>query len=134
VLASLSFAVEDDPPDEIAQIIGDVVESLVARDRRWIGRGRAEGAPRPTLYTSLVRYREDPCAWKDAPTILRTHSGDCKDLVAWRLAELREEGEDARCHVVIRVFQGRATYHAQILRANGTIEDPSTRMGMLQGL
>lgn len=54
---------------------------------------------------------------------------DCEDIASWRTAYLRErEGErGARTDVVPG---GAGMWHAVVRRADGTIEDPSARLGM----
>ena len=83
----------------------------------------------PFLYRSGVRYmRNDPQErWQLPSETLRRGGGDCEDLAAWRAAELRIAGEPARV-VVTRSAPG--VLHAVVRRADGTIEDPSRRLGM----
>src|SRR5688572_2809245 len=52
----------------------------------------------PPLYSSGVRYKEEPAGvetLRDALTTYRLRAGDCAHLAAWRVAELREAGEAA---------------------------------------
>ena len=47
----------------------------------------------PRLYDTAtgVRYQREPRGqedWKDIPSIIRDHHGDCEDLACWRAAEL----------------------------------------------
>lgn len=82
----------------------------------------------PLLAESGVRYLQDP-TWKDLLVVLQGRLGDCKDLVAWRLAELREQGIDARAHVVFYKLDGLELFHLQVKTPKG-IEDPSLACGM----
>jgi hypothetical protein len=90
----------------------------------------------PRLMDSSVRYEPDDPGreeWKDIAETLSRGAGDCKDLVAWRLAELRIGGEHA---AVARVEfheagDGRVLHHMTVRRASGLIEDPSRALGML---
>jgi hypothetical protein len=87
----------------------------------------------PTLYASGVRYRKDRPGrerWKDAIALLRTGFGDCKDLVAWRIAELWRDGEQADIVSELERLPGELVFHVSIRRANGRIEDPSILLGM----
>lgn len=87
----------------------------------------------PSLYDAGVRYRREPDDqenYQDIARTLQNRAGDCEDLVAWRLAELQEAGEDA--HLVVREFRIDADtmFHILVSRASGEIEDPSARLGM----
>ena len=56
------------------------------------------GIPIPPLYASGVRYQEDPPGhedWRDCLAVLRRGIGDCDQVVAWRVAELRVNGTPA---------------------------------------
>lgn len=90
----------------------------------------------PDLYASGVYYQELPEIWA-VPTwalYLREHGfgADCKTLAAWRVAELRERyGEPAaRCWVSATAEPGKLLYHIQVQRSDGSIEDPSAKLGM----
>jgi len=48
-------------------------------------------------------------------------------LACWRAAELRQHGERAR--VLVKQVKPRL-FHVVVLRQDGTIEDPSKRLGM----
>jgi hypothetical protein len=89
------------------------------------------GGSIPPLYKAGVRYRrERPDRWDTADTVRARGYGDCEDLAAWRAAELRNAGEDAHADV----YQvAPRKWHAIVRRADGTIEDPSRRLGMGAG-
>lgn len=101
--------------------------------------------PFPDLYRSHVRYKQEPLGeenWRDAAIVLATGFGDCEDLAAYRVAELRvKHGVPAKCvfrwktfnvqtstgprkvklyHILVGVWQGN-----QLL-----LEDPSKKLGM----
>jgi len=61
------------------------------------------------------------------PEVMRHRFGDCEDLSAWRVAELRLGGVRAIPWVV---QSGNRLYHVQVRYPDGTIEDPSRRLGM----
>jgi hypothetical protein len=85
----------------------------------------ALGESAPRLYTSGVRYRQPgKTEWHTVADLYDLLTGDCKDLVAARCAELRVfESEPATPCVYLTSREGR--YHAVVRRADGTIEDPS---------
>jgi hypothetical protein len=63
--------------------------------------------------------------------VLSRGGGDCKQLVVWRLGELRNAGEtDAAPRIVWLPEHKGFRAHALIRRANGDIEDPSVELGM----
>jgi|SRR4051812_36125329 hypothetical protein len=90
--------------------------------------------PLPLLYDSGVRYeREKPFddgtpreQWLTAPVVLMRHAGDCEDLACWRSAELQLQGIDAKA----QARRSSVGYHIVVVYANGTIEDPSRKLGM----
>lgn len=56
------------------------------------------GTPVPPLYASGVYYEEDPPGredWRDCYVVLARGKGDCDNLVAWRVAELKAAGFNA---------------------------------------
>lgn len=84
----------------------------------------------PPLYRSGAVYKREPReVWRTAEDVNREKWGDCEDLAAYRAAELRNSGEDAGASVVVRKT-GHRTYHAQVRRGDGRIEDPSRVLGM----
>ena len=90
----------------------------------------------PALYASGVRYRSEPRPPQGLrrverfaliPGVLRAGWGDCEDLAAWRVAKLRLRGVRA----VPWIIQPRPKlFHVQVRYPDGTIEDPSRRLGM----
>jgi hypothetical protein len=107
-----------------------LLEALVAEDMAYLTAHPAT----PTLRQSGVRYVEDlPWReeWKDIPETLARRAGDCKDLVAWRLAELRLSGERAAtARVTVYEVGARVINHITVCRSDGRIEDPSREQGM----
>lgn len=112
-------------------ILAKFLEILASANRRYI---RLNGAP--ALYRSGVRYQREPLGaenWRYIPAILRDGIGDCEDLAAWRVAELRERGENAKFLITKRRKpSGFLVYHIKVLRANGKEEDPSRLLGMVK--
>lgn len=96
----------------------------------------AGGLPRVPLYQSGVRYQRErprrpglpePQEWLDALSVYRKRHGDCEDLTAWRVAELRKRGIAASPLIELR---NGGYYHALVQLPDGTKEDPSKRLGM----
>jgi hypothetical protein len=84
----------------------------------------------PPLYDSGVVYRpEHPDEWQTLDIVRARGYGDCEDLSTWRAAELQEEGVNAFADLY-PVRPGK--WHAIVVLPNGTIEDPSARLGMLR--
>lgn len=91
----------------------------------------------PPLYRSGVRYAEEPFgyeSWPNIPVILRRGAGDCEDLVAWRVAELRAQGIPARPSWNFRDLSGPhgeyRLYHIRAWIPGVGFEDPSRILGM----
>lgn len=107
----------------------------------WARFGRAS----PLLYESGIRYaREDRCSETEElracseerfvtiPELYRIGVGDCDDLAAAYAAEARILRGDrgARVHVI----QWRSGhYHVVVRLGDGTLADPSARLGMNKG-
>lgn len=108
-----------------ASFYGAAIEGLARLDEEILS-----VADFPPLYESGVRYRkESPDTWRHVDDLLATGWGDCEDLSAWRVAELRVSGVDPDAHVYV-YRSGPRRYHAVVARGDGTIEDPSLRLGM----
>ena len=126
-LASFDFL---DTPAKVGVIIA-LTEALAQCDYEYL---RVKPNT-PSLYRSGVRYKHScypliECRWVDIPRA-REVNGDCKDLAAWRVAELRIAGElDCRPRVEVRNYPGHIIYHVVVQRADGTVEDPSKLLGM----
>jgi hypothetical protein len=89
------------------------------------------GCKLPALYSGRIRYqREAPGQerWQSAAETAQKGHGDCEDLAAYRLGELWRDGETkARARVVAITPTLR---HVMVARGDGTLEDPSKRLGM----
>lgn len=91
--------------------------------------------PMPELYKSGVRFRSEPSKqqWDYVPNFLALIEqgyGDCAPLTAARVAELQHAGERASVKVYWRPERSPIPFHAQVRRADGTVEDPSRLLGM----
>ena len=85
--------------------------------------------PQPPLYAAGVRYiRNDANERWQLPSETKARGGgDCEDLAAWRCAERRLNGES--CRVVVR-RTSPTVLHAVVENSDGSIEDPSKKLGM----
>lgn len=109
-----------------AGVLEGTLEGLVCANIELLDR-----SPLPPLYRSGVRYkRERPGRerWQTCEQVFTNREGDCEDLAAWRVAELRRAGEASA--VVIVTKTGPHLWHVRVMRANGNIEDPSAMLGM----
>ncbi len=111
---------------------------------------QGQGVPIPPLYASGVRYQEDAGGredWRDLYTILERGAGDCDNLVAWRVAELRAAGKRAEPVIKWQNLprdlavslgypsrmippEGLSMVHCSVRHGDGTIEDVSKNLGM----
>lgn len=121
----MRIEVRDIPPN--AATLAALLEGFV-RLNVWL---LANHSQLPPLYGAGVRYEREAGTeiWKPAPRVFSDRFGDCEDLAAWRAAELRLAGEDARA-IATRLHSGSRVWHAVVQRANGDIEDPSLALGM----
>lgn len=108
-----------------AALYDAALEGLAGIDTELIREGHV-----PPLYSTNVVYRTEPRdVWRHALDVVKEGWGDCEDLSAYRVGELRASGEDPGARV--RTFQtGPRQYHAVVERGDGTIEDPSYELGM----
>jgi len=117
-------------------------EAAVLSNRALIHEAKMRGSPLPRLFSGVVIYENEPenqvDELVDIPTLIKRGHGDCLHLSAWRVAELREDGE-ARARIVVsrqRKFlkPGASApariFHVLVRRGNGTKEDPSKILGM----
>lgn len=129
-------------PRTFAQAIQVVLEAHVILNQMYI-----VGHDVPPLYTSGVRYQEEPLnlakigggptfrveEFALIPAIIERGWGDCDDLSPWRCAELRvHHKERAKIRVVWREHPTtkQIVYHIVVRRGNGTVEDPNAKLGM----
>jgi hypothetical protein len=95
---------------------------------------RIGGQPIPPLYAAGVHYEREPDGrewWQTVADNVIEREGDCEDLACHRAADLVVyEREPARA---VAKRTGAHLYHAVVQRADGTIEDPSARLGMSTG-
>lgn len=89
----------------------------------------------PPLYESHIRFQAESDLRQDyipaADALVSAGYGDCAPLAAYRAAELRIRGEPATIKIYWREPRdGTLEYHAQVRRADGSVEDPSRMLGM----
>jgi len=93
----------------------------------------------PRLYSSGTRFQNEPWAGRfeniaSVAVVLQRGWGDCDDLVAWRIAELRNDGIKATARIYWREHPTprgpMRLYHVQVRHPDGEIEDPSRLIGM----
>jgi hypothetical protein len=91
---------EDDGEDRHFAPIILALEAMISVNLWHIKRGlnravQGKGVPVPPLYSSGVRYKEDPPGeenWHDCLSVLQRGTADCDQLCSWRVAELRAAG------------------------------------------
>jgi len=115
-----------------ARVVRAIAETLILANRSFL---KAYPST-PPLYESGVVYLEEPPGVEtavDIPTILYQGGSDCLNLCAWRVAELRQSGEDKRANIKViwkHLPNGSRLFHVQVRRGNGKTEDPSKLLGM----
>lgn len=135
---------------ELATLAQAFLRAVVLSNQLTMRHATRRGSPIPPLYDSGVLYEREPGPYEefaDVLTVLRRGWGDCDDLVAWRCAELREQGH-AGADVLIywrprKSLRAPARMHAQVRHEpkctcefcrgrfpKGRIEDPSRYLGM----
>lgn len=142
------LGVQDD--GALARMAEGLLEVIISNNQYLM---RLHPGRLPPLYESGVRFRAEPWASMPAPgspegerppleqftpyvTLLRRGWGDCAQLCAARVAELREAGEhDARLRFYCRSSgegpERRRWYHVEVRRGRAggfEIEDPSRRL------
>lgn len=80
-----------------------------------------------------VAYERESVAlterWQTIPEVLARGVGDCEDLAAWRIAELRIRGIRAYPHVIGK--NGKWHIQVKVISNNKqSIQDPSKELGM----
>jgi hypothetical protein len=93
----------------------------------------------PALYKSGVRYQreerpnDEPERWQGIAEIIREGHGDCEDLAAWLIAQIRNRGGIALPHVVQSRPGRDGRWHIMVKalkREKWVLLDPSRKLGM----
>jgi hypothetical protein len=112
------------------QVLDVLLEALVQVNGLWLRLNPT--TPHP--YRAGIQYiREDGTEeWLAIPEIIREGGGDCEDLACWLVAHYRASGIDRGARVVKRFhnLDGFLLYHIVCQRSDGSIEDPSAKLGM----
>ncbi len=108
-----------------------MLHALFLIDCEWLRRHPET----PWLYESGVRYSNEPPGredWQDWPSTLMRRNADCEDLANLRASELfvRQGIEAVPTFIWKRRPSGTNLYHIQVTYPNGTVEDPSRKLGM----
>jgi hypothetical protein len=108
------------------------LEALAWANQLLLRSERRAGRPIPPLYKAGVRYQPEDGTeeWQDILDTITRGYGDCEDLAAWRVAELRMLGIRAKPYIRYKRRGGRLVYHVLVLLPSGRLEDPSLRLGM----
>jgi hypothetical protein len=124
------------PLDVQRAILWDVVAGIIRDNFERMAR-----EPVPPLYESGVRFIPEAQpfvenCWHNCSRVLELGGSHCVGLTAWRVAELRMQGEDAKPAILDFEEEVPGTgetlleYHFVVLREDGTLECPSTELGM----
>jgi len=118
------------PPALTDRAVGALLRALFEFDLEYLEMHPAT----PALYRAGVRYEREPEGqerWLSIPHVLAQRWGDCEDLACWRAAELVLAGERTARPVFKSRWSPRGhLYHILVERADGSIEDPSRKLGM----
>lgn len=121
----------------IAVLAQTFLRAVVMSNMVTIREAKLQGKHIPSLYKSGVVYRREPLRrgkqyeeFADILTTLRRGWGDCDDLCAWRVAELRVTGEDPKADIRIYWRPRSNVMHVEVRRGDGSIEDPSRFLGL----
>lgn len=118
-------------PARICRSIDALVMALAEHNAEYLRRYWV-----PPLYLSGVRYKaqEDVDVFMDAAAVYRDKVSDCKNLVAWRIAEIVTfEGIPAGALTFSQEVEDERFpyfFHVVVIRGDGIIEDPSRVLGM----
>ncbi len=125
----VSFATT--PASRKMQALCKLLDVLHEANVQWLN----AGGKAPKLYDSGIKYVEEELGkdqWQDIPETVKRGSGDCEDLASYRVSELRAAGEAAN-HAIEHRYNADediVLYHILVRRADGSIEDPSCKLGM----
>lgn len=120
--------------DEIERIILAALEVQILQNRFLLRRLSV-----PPLWDAGVHWQLEPPRqpvdeFAPLTSVMARGNGDCDDLVSWRVAELRENGEPrAKPYLYSRFRRGAVDMHVQTWRGDGRqtpIEDTSRLLGM----
>jgi hypothetical protein len=74
-----------------------------------------------------------PEEWKTIPECIKDRQADCEDLASWATAErIVRDGIAANIDFSFRTIGSFRIYHIFVRLPDGSIEDPSARLGMVK--
>ena len=117
----VTIAIGTNPAEIRAAVLGLAAISLA----------QMQASPLPRLYSGQIRYVREPAnreRWQTARETSERGAGDCEDLAAYRVAELHLLGEPGAT-IAVRVINPEL-YHIVVRRKDGSMEDPSSQLGM----
>ena len=125
MLRPVSIRIEDIDLSTLNETDREHVEADVLRAVMWLAVVNLRAGRIPSLQEAAVR-----CADNDgveslaiATECVRRGRASIPEIVAWRVAELRQSGEDVDAQPYIqRNLDG--SYYLKVLRSNSTFEDP----------
>ncbi len=99
-----------------------------------------EREPLPSELAQRFPQCKSPCApeihpeeWKIIPECIRDRQADCEDLATWVCAErIVKDNIPARVDFSFRRIGDFSIYHIFCRLPDGSIEDPSARLGMVK--
>lgn len=115
-----------------ARHIAAALAGLVAENVSLLQSAASAGAALPKLYARAPRYKAERRPhedWQNVEQLYAAGSGDCEDLASARAAELQVTGADPAARAVA-YRSAPDMWHCVVARGDGTIEDPSRRLGM----
>lgn len=113
-----------------AELLGHLYGHMLACVAN-LARRKNSGQPLPLLYQSGVRYEREPPGsevWLLPHEAMILKAADCEDLACWLVAERHLAGDHA-WSVHVKFINPRLR-HILALHKDGTIEDPSAKLGM----
>lgn len=112
------------------RVLQAALELLYVADIEWL----KMHPETPGIYQAGVRYQREivPAEiWKTPPYCIEDGVLDCEDAACWRSAELYvRHGIDARPAFTFKKIGNLSLYHIVVKLPDGTIEDPSKKLGM----
>jgi hypothetical protein len=122
------------PPPARERILTALVEAQIAANLEYLAQYPQTAPLYELTRTGQIVYVFNFDRWQDIPSCLDRMQGDCKDLSAWRVAELRRAGVFALVDVISRTRKtpvgDSIVYHVRVKLPSGQVEDPSVMAGM----
>jgi hypothetical protein len=129
------------PIEDRLVVLRRQLHTLAETNCRWLKHNPST----PSLYEWAPRYQikprpyvpaigEQADIWQDIPSTMRRGTADCKDVAAWRVGELYNEGYRVGFHIKVQQIADLIVYHIQVegFNKDGRFcrEDPSKLLGM----